>query len=253
MTGRRSYSQYLFEKDAISALVAHAEAEKPLLVTALNVNILYNIQHSLSFQKTFLEFNKITFDGYYSIVWARAVGVKQKVEQISADFLMKQVFADAADKGWSICVLGGTPETEMEFRTQVQKEYPGIDIAFHQHGYFREDQEYEIIEKLNSFSPDILLVGLSVPKEHEWVVRNKDRLNARVVITCGGYIEQTSHHGIDYYPSHWIYKLHLNWIYRIYKEPGRLWRRYFFQGLWFLTWLPGQFFKARILGKNILP
>lgn len=247
------YSKYLFKKDSIPALLEYAGSPRPLLITALNVNTLYKIRHSSSFKKIFFKFNKITFDGYYAIVWARTVRVKQKIEQISADILMKLVFAVATKNKWQICVLGGTPGTEDRFKKQVKKEYPGINIVFHQHGYFPEDQENEIVKKMNRYSPDILLVGLSVPKEHEWVIRNKDRLNARVVITCGGYIEQTSYHGINYYPSKWIYNLHLNWIYRIYKEPARLWRRYFFQGLWFLLWLPGQFFQARILGKDMLP
>jgi len=91
-----------------------------------------------------------------------------------------------------------------------------------------------------------------LPKEHQWCIRNKSRLNAKIILTCGGYIEQTSEYGVDYYPSHWIYKLHINWIYRIINEPSRLWKRYFFQGLWLLYWLPWQFIQARLFKKNLL-
>jgi N-acetylglucosaminyldiphosphoundecaprenol N-acetyl-beta-D-mannosaminyltransferase len=243
-------SKYLFQLDQTLGTIHTAILKKQqLLITALNVNILYKINNSENFQKLFDGFDKITFDGYYSIVWAKAMGVgmAQFVEQVSADRMMKQVFEQAGKKKWKICVLGGSPETEIKFRQQVLKIYPETDIVFHHHGYFEKWENSSILQTINELAPDILLVGLSVPKEHEWCIKNRVNLNAKVIITCGGYIEQTSQTGLDYYPANWIYKLHINWIYRVIKEPSRLWRRYLKQGLWFVCWLPWQFVKVKFI------
>ncbi|MCD4720404.1 MAG: WecB/TagA/CpsF family glycosyltransferase [Desulfobacula sp.] len=246
-------SKYLITlKETMSIMNQAVNNNDKLFITALNINILHKINHDVEFDNLFSQFDKISFDGYYSIIWAKAVGIEQTIKQISADILMKEIFSQAEDKKWSICALGGSHSTEQEFTKQVNQSYPNVDISYHHHGYFTKDEEEHVINEINHFSPDILMVGLSVPKEHQWCIRNKSRLNAKIILTCGGYIEQTSEYGVDYYPSHWIYKLHINWIYRIINEPSRLWKRYFFQGLWLLYWLPWQFIQARLFKKNLL-
>lgn len=243
---------YIFELNEVLLLIEKAIAgQSRLLLTAINMNILYRINRSKSFKKQFFQFDKISFDGYYAIVWAKVVGRKRRIDQISADTLMKSVFEQAGNKKWSFAVVGGTPITEQQFSKNVRQAYPKVEIVCHHHGYYKKDEEAGVIDLVNKHTPDILLVGLGVPKEHQWCLKHRSQLNAKVIITCGGYIEQTATHGIDYYPGTWPYKFHLNWVYRIYKEPSRLWKRYLTQGLWFLFWLPGQFIQARILKKNM--
>ena len=242
--------KYIFDRKEVVPLIKQSLVmNRQLLITSINVNVLHKINRHSSFRNIYYKFDKIRFDGYYSIVWAKSIGFKNRIQQISADILMKEIFNHTRKNSWKICVLGGSPKTEQQFSKRVCDIYPDVDISYHHHGYFATKEQEEIIKELNCHSPDILIVGLSVPKEHEWCINNRSKLNAKIILTCGGYIEQTSIYGINYYPHDWIYKYHLNWIYRILKEPARLWGRYLTQGLWFITWLPWQFIKAGVF-KN---
>ena len=242
---------FLKEKFLLTTKATITQIEKSIslnstkLLTAINVNILHHLAHSIEFKKTYGLFDFINFDGYYAIIWAKLIFKFREVEQLSADILLKEIYKLSELKNWSIYALGGSKDTVDLFASKIHENYPKTNILGHQHGYFKKEEEKDIINEICTLHPDILLVGLSVPKEHEWVIANKDRLNAKIIITCGGYIQQTSAEGISYYPSDWIYRMHINWIYRIIKDPMRLFGRYLIQGIWFLYWLPKQYLKYK--------
>jgi N-acetylglucosaminyldiphosphoundecaprenol N-acetyl-beta-D-mannosaminyltransferase len=57
-----------------------------------------------------------------------------------------------------------------------------------------------------------------------WVAKNAPKLHARLIMTGGGYLDHLAE-AVDWYPK-WIRRLRLNWLYRLWREPRRLWRRY---------------------------
>lgn len=236
--------------DIFSEIEESIISNNKLILFSINLNCLYLYSKNKLFRSVYSCANIIRFDGFSAIIWAKLIGLEKKIEQIGADQLMKYLFIDCEEKGWSLYVLGGSESTEINFRNNVIQKYPKIKLLGHSNGYFSSNDEKEIIEKINNLSPDILMVGLSVPAEHIWVNKNYEKLKTKVIITCGAYIEQTSKSGVNYYPYNWINHLHLNWIYRIYKEPKRLWKRYFIQISWFFAWLPLQLLRFNKLYKN---
>jgi len=238
-----NYLKYKLENSLIELIFkikVNIEKNKRIVLYSLNMNTLFMYFNYKRFRLIFNSADIIRFDGIAAIIWAKILGFSKKIEQIGADQLMKRLFGECENNRWSVYVLGGSKKTELSFTKNVKKEYPNVIILGHNNGYFSVEEEKLIIEEINNLSPDILLVGLSVPYEQEWVFKNKKKINTKVIITCGGYIEQTSSSGVNYYPYDWINRFHLNWLYRIYKEPKRLWRRYFIQGIWYMFWLPKQ-------------
>ena len=71
-------------------------------------------------------------------------------------------------------------------RASWPRPIPGLQIVGRRHGYFSRDEEDEICDEINLTLPDVIWVGLSVPLEYEFAVRNKTRLNAGWLVTCGG-------------------------------------------------------------------
>ena len=106
----------------------------------------------------------------------------------------------------------------------------GIDPAFVK---LNEDQP-EIVERINAAKPDILFVALGNPKQELWMGRNARKLDVGAMIGIGGTFNFIAGH-VKRAPK-WMQKSGLEWIYRIIQEPGRLWRRYAY-GLVKFSWL----------------
>ena len=92
----------------------------------------------------------------------------------------------AAQHGLRFFLLGATEEANAKAARILAQTYPGLQIVGRRHGYFSRDEEDEICDEINLTLPDVIWVGLSVPLEYEFAVRNKARLSAGWLVTCGG-------------------------------------------------------------------
>jgi len=106
----------------------------------------------------------------------------------------------------------------------------GIDDSFVK----LDEEQPEIVERINAAKPDLLFVALGNPKQELWMGRNVARLDVPVMIGVGGTFNFIT--GKVKRAPRWIQRSGLEWIYRIYQEPRRLWRRYAY-GLVKFSWL----------------
>lgn len=106
----------------------------------------------------------------------------------------------------------------------------GLDDSFVK---LDEDQP-EIVQRINAARPDVLFVALGNPKQELWMGRNAAKLDVGVVIGIGGTFNFLA--GRVKRAPRWMQRCGMEWIYRIAQEPGRLWRRYAY-GLVKFSWL----------------
>jgi exopolysaccharide biosynthesis WecB/TagA/CpsF family protein len=92
------------------------------------------------------------------------------------------------------------------------------------HGYLGLGDDERVLETLAAWRPDILLVALGVPKQEFWIAENLDRRHCSVPIGVGALFDLTT--GTVPRAPAWIRTLRGEWLYRLSREPGRLWRRY---------------------------
>jgi N-acetylglucosaminyldiphosphoundecaprenol N-acetyl-beta-D-mannosaminyltransferase len=90
-----------------------------------------------------------------------------------------------------------------------------------------------VIEKINACQPDILLVGMGVPKQEEWTRENFDKLNAKIIWMGGGFLDTLSGR-LKRCPL-WLSEHGFEWLFRLTQEPGRLWKRYLIGNPLFLS------------------
>ena len=102
--------------------------------------------------------------------------------------------------------------------------YPGLRIVGRRNGYFSRDQEAAICAEINASGADVVWVGLGVPLEHAFCVRNKHRLTAGWVVTAGGCFNYVT--GAYARAPGWMQRLGLEWLHRLWHEPRRLFWRY---------------------------
>ena len=142
------------------------------------------------------------------------------------------VFSKAIQQGWGIYLLGGAPGVTSTAADKLCNAFPGLKIVGTHHGYLRSvEQQQAVIDDINHSDATVVLVGMGQPAQEEWIVANKNRVHAPVLMGMGGYFDHVIKR-IDCYPS-WAYKWRLNWVYRLMSEPQRLWRRYTFGMLTF--------------------
>lgn len=128
------------------------------------------------------------------------------------------------DRGNGRVFFFGSSENVLDkMAAQVSKEFENLDVCGTLSPPFREWSEEEndaMIEEINRFSPDVLWVGMTAPKQEKWVADNKDRLNAAVIGSIGAVFDFFS--GSKPEPPEWIRRGGLEWLFRMVSEPRRV-------------------------------
>ncbi|MGF1539702.1 MAG: WecB/TagA/CpsF family glycosyltransferase [Pleurocapsa sp.] len=143
---------------------------------------------------------------------------------------------------FSVFLLGSKPQN-LEFALQKQQaKYPLVKLAGH-HGYFDKEDFQEnnaVIDKINGFKPDILIVGMGMPLQEMWIQQNYEQIDASVIIPCGAVIDRLA--GLVPDCPLWMSNVGLEWLYRLIREPKRLASRYLLGNpLFFLSVLWAKF------------
>jgi N-acetylglucosaminyldiphosphoundecaprenol N-acetyl-beta-D-mannosaminyltransferase len=158
-----------------------------------------------------------------SIVWAaRALGTAVP-ERVATTDLIYPLARACADHGKRIYLFGGRPEVVQAAAERLREYAPGLQLRF-SHGYGPESQVDTVLDDIDVFGTDVLLVGLGDPLQQEWVDRHRDRLAVPAILTCGGLFDWTS--GSRRRAPRWMIRVGLEWLWRLLLEPRRLARRY---------------------------
>jgi exopolysaccharide biosynthesis WecB/TagA/CpsF family protein len=121
-------------------------------------------------------------------------------------------------------LLGATEEINASAAEILGAEYPGLVIAGRRNGYFGRQEEPAICDAINEARADVIWVGLGVPFEQAFAVRNKHRLRGGWLVTAGGCFNFVAG---DYRRApQWMQNAGLEWAYRLWREPRRLFWRY---------------------------
>lgn len=128
----------------------------------------------------------------------------------------------AAGKRFKVFLLGAREGVAERAVEKFQSTIKNLDIVGVHHGYFGSDEM--MIETINSFRPDLLIVCLGTPRQEKWIDQNYHRICARILAGMGGLLDFQS--GDVPRAPHWVRKIRCEWIFRLLMEPHRLWRRY---------------------------
>jgi len=166
------------------------------------------------------------------LVYADGVGVAWGARLVCKDFPNRSTAADFmpsfcqrfAQEGVSIYMLGARPGVAEAAASKLKEIAPTLKIAGTHHGYFGENEMAEVIENIVQSNPDILLIALGAPHQEKWIKKNFSSLNIPVVWGVGGLLDFLSGR-INRGPQ-WLLDNGLEWLCRLFVEPGRLWKRY---------------------------
>lgn len=132
--------------------------------------------------------------------------------------------------------MGSTNEVLSLIKEQASKDYPNIEIKTYSPPYkaqFSDEDNNEIVSQINQAKPNLLWIGMTAPKQEKWVYENWNKLDISCHVGTIGAV-------FDFYAGTvkrapiWWQRHSLEWLYRLLKEPKRMWRRYIIGNTLFL-------------------
>lgn len=170
----------------------------------------------------------VHIDGMSLVLLGRLLGLplKSKHRTQYVD-LLPLIAASAAKLGWRIFWLGSEPGVGEAAAEKLRSEYPGLQIATHP-GYFETNrasaQNQAVLFTIREYAPDILMVGMGMPRQEIWISENLNDLKASIIFCCGAMMDFVA--GEKRLAPRFLGPLGLEWMFRLCSEPARLWRRY---------------------------
>lgn len=166
-------------------------------------------------------FDLMLCDGVPFHWFLNSLGIRLR-KVISIPEFCEWIIERANRQGWSMMIIGGTAEVNKMATENTRNRFPNIQVHEGRDGYFGKVDETQVLNTINRFKPDILLVAMSTPMKEEFVIRNKFQLGTTLIIPCGGMVDVLA--GKTSRSPKYIKRMGLATFYRIAQEPKRLMR-----------------------------
>jgi N-acetylglucosaminyldiphosphoundecaprenol N-acetyl-beta-D-mannosaminyltransferase len=224
--------------DAMTLLVEEGiRGDHKWIIASHNLHSLY-LYHRYAKLRAFYSLAHWThIDGMPLIALGRLYGHRLRREQrVAFVDLVYPLMALAVRRGWKVFYVGSSQITLERAVYLLRLQHPSLQLEVRD-GYFDErlgsqDTE-ELVQRINAYEPDLLIVGMGVPRQEFWTYDNFSRLKARVILPCAGA-------AFDYVagevptPPRWSARLGLEWAFWFAHAPIRLMDRYVCEPLVFL-------------------
>jgi len=205
-------------------VLASDTANETTTVLYANVHVLNAACSDPELQAILNAADLVYCDGAGVALGARLLGYRLPGRMTGADWI-EPLCAACAETGTALYFLGGRPGVAARAAELLQGRYPGLRVAGSHHGYLADPAVCtDAIAAVNAASPHILLVGMGTPAQEKWIAAHRARLEVAVVWAVGALFDFVA--GAQPRGPRWMLDNGLEWLYRFYSDPRRLWRRY---------------------------
>lgn len=161
------------------------------------------------------------------LVWLSRRQSHQPVDRVYGPDLMLALCQLSVERGYSHYFYGGAAGVPELLVEKLQQRFPGLKVVGTYSPPFRPltaAEEAQIIAQINQATPDIVWVGLGTPKQDLWMAAHRHQVTAPVLIGVGAAFD--FHTGRIPQAPRWMQQSGLEWLFRLWQEPRRLWYRY---------------------------
>jgi exopolysaccharide biosynthesis WecB/TagA/CpsF family protein len=226
---------------------AHGIATTAGFVNAHCINVAYR---DPAYRDSLETCDRVLIDGAGMKIAAKAFGHDLQ-DNVNGTDLFPVLCSQAAAANMSLYLIGGREGIAAGAAERMVETTENLRIAGTAPAYFETpEEESRAIKQINASGAKLVLVGMGVPLQETWIARNRDRIEAPVVLGVGGLF--------DYYSGRiprapmLLRKSGLEWAWRLAMEPRRLARRYLLGNIEFLTRLAALKIGSKATGKRIL-
>lgn len=222
---------------AVAEIVRLARGTEPRQICFVNADCVNLAQSRPDYRRLLAEAHENLADGIGMKLAAQAAGCSLRQNLCGTDLFPALCHAlEGSEVG--LFLLGARPGVAEAVAAWVAEHYPGTPVRGWHHGYFTPAEEPAVLAEIRASGAEILLVAFGAPRQDLWIHQHLARTGVRVALGVGGLF--------DFYSGRipraplWVRELCLEWAYRLYQEPRRMWRRYLGGNIRFLirlAWL----------------
>ncbi|HEY6057860.1 MAG TPA: WecB/TagA/CpsF family glycosyltransferase [Candidatus Limnocylindrales bacterium] len=161
------------------------------------------------------------------MVWAGRRAGARWMSRVYGPDLMLALCERAAARGWSSYFYGGKDGVPERLAARLRERFPGFRVVGTESPPFRAlsaEEDDAVVARINAAAPDLVWIGLSTPKQERWMAAHVGRIKAPALLGVGAAFD--IHAGTLRQAPPLLQRHGLEWLYRLYREPRRLWRRY---------------------------
>jgi N-acetylglucosaminyldiphosphoundecaprenol N-acetyl-beta-D-mannosaminyltransferase len=218
----------------IDEIFSYVHFKIPSYVCFANVHMVMEAYKDPSFRTVINEANLVAPDGKpLSVFLKLSEGIKQ--DRICGMDLLPDLLRKAEASGKSVYFYGTTEDLLKAIEQKAKNEFPALRISGYYSPPFRDlspAEKSHIVHRINEAAPDLVFVSLGCPKQEKWMAEHRDKIGA-CLLGLGQAFKVYA--GQEKRLPPWMRDLSLEWVYRLYLEPGRLWKRYVFTNSHFLV------------------
>jgi exopolysaccharide biosynthesis WecB/TagA/CpsF family protein len=204
-------------------LDASIQSEHPVIITFVNPHACAVSETHKEYLDYLHEFDWVLCDGTGMAVAARRIG-KLDIKRVAFDLssIARPVFEWLAAKGVPLVFIGGKPGITAQVAERLREVFPALNVIKTWSGF--DDDPRNAMNFLAQNRQAAVICGMGAPRQEKLLIALKETGWSGFGITCGGFFDHTVER-VEYHPD-WVEKMDLRFLYRLVKEPRRLWRRY---------------------------
>lgn len=214
--------------EAIQAIEDMIASEKKSYIVAINVDVVMKIENDSHLKEITDKADMVLVDGK-PLEWIAKWHKRPIKAKISGSDLVPILCEIAAEKGYSIFIIGGKEGIAEKAKQNLERDLPGIKIVgtyAPPFGFEKNERELSRINKMiSNVHPDILIACFGCPKQEKWIYENYQKYDAKVSVCAGATVDFLAGN-VNRAPK-WMSDHGLEWFYRFLQEPKRMFKRYF--------------------------
>ncbi|MET3664089.1 WecB/TagA/CpsF family glycosyltransferase [Caulobacter sp. 1776] len=204
------------------------DARQSVIVANHNLHSLYLVGQDHQIGEFYKEADLIEVDSVPLIFWARLVGrASRRFHRCTYLDWRDDFWALATEKAWKVFFVGGAPGVAEQAIARIRQDWPAVQIASH-HGYFDvrngSAENTAVVEAIRDYAPDIVLVGMGMPRQEIWTLENHKAYGPAATFTVGGAFDYEA--GVQKPAPRWMGPMGMEWLFRLMADPQRLFSRY---------------------------
>ncbi|MGD0745621.1 MAG: WecB/TagA/CpsF family glycosyltransferase [Verrucomicrobiota bacterium] len=225
------------QRTTYSALAADLQEKcrgpRPFAVDFTNTHIVTLRRHDPEFRKITSRFDYFIPDAM-PLIWCLNCQRPRLRDRIYGPTFMRECML-SSPAPFTHYFLGGSDSCVKQLKEFFLSHNPAIQIVGARNGYFKPEQEMEIVEEINRLSPDFIWLGLGTPKQQAWIYQHKDQIRRGILLAVGFAFDVNA--GLKPDAPRWMQRAGLTWLFRLCSEPRRLGSRYLKFNVLFLHYL----------------
>lgn len=230
----------LTARQAISEVSGLLAAPGPQTLMYVNAHSMNLARSHRRYRACLADADLVLNDGSGLAMAARVRGRRFPANLNGTDFT-PEVLRLAAQEGLSVYLLGGRPGVAARAADRLAERMPELKIVGHHHGYFRDDEGVAVAARIRETGADVVLVAMGNPRQELWLSEHLPATGAALGVAVGAFLDFAA----ELVPRapRWMRQAGIEWVYRLVREPMRLFTRYV---------VGNPLFVARVLADRVL-